>query len=123
MQQASVNKVIIVGTVVKLDPAILPGGRTVMNVFVDTIETYTMKTGEKRTSIEHHKLSAFGKLAERLKSDIRIGDLIFSEGKIKTRGWFNPEGKRNFSTEIECSVLELLDGDNEDQLQIKWECA
>lgn len=121
MQQASVNKVIIVGTVIKLDPAQLPSGATIMNIFVDTAENYVMKTGEKRTSIEHHKLSAFGKLAERLKSDIRVGDLVFSEGKIKTRSWEGPDKKRKFSTEIECSNIEILDGEQDAPAQAKMQ--
>ena len=102
-----INKVTLVGRVGK-DPEQhqLETG-IVVNFSLATSEKWTDKNGEKQESTEWHNCKAFGPLAEIIVKYVKKGDLLYIEGKIKTRSWEH-DGSTRYATEIVCNVMQML---------------
>ncbi len=98
-----VNKVILLGHLGK-DPDIrhLEGGVTVASFSVATSENFRDKnSGEKLEQTEWHNIVMWRNLAESVeKSELKKGDRIYIEGKIRTRQWQDKEGNKRTSVEI-----------------------
>jgi single-strand DNA-binding protein len=98
---SGVNKVILVGRLGK-DPEVrnLENGATVANFTMATSETYKDKTtGEKKEITDWHNIVLWRGLAEIAQKYLHKGDLIYIEGKIRTRSW-EKEGITRYTTEI-----------------------
>lgn len=109
---ASVNKVILVGNLGK-DPETkyLPSGDAVTNFSIATTESWKDKaSGEKKESVEWHRISTFGKLAEICGEYLKKGSAVYIEGSIKTRKWTDKEGNDRYSTEIKADRMQMLGG-------------
>ena len=107
-----VNKAIILGTLGN-DPEFKPfdGGGGVANLSIATNESWKDKnTGEKVEKTEWHRVVAFGKLAEIIKSYLKKGSQVYIEGKIQTRKWQDKEGNDRYSTEIVANEMQMLGG-------------
>jgi single-strand DNA-binding protein len=108
---AGVNKVILLGNLGK-DPEIkfLEGGITVASFSVATSEHYKDKnTGEKREQTEWHNIVCWRNLAESIqKSELKKGDRIYLEGKIKTRKWQDREGNQHTNIEIVADTFTII---------------
>jgi single-strand DNA-binding protein len=98
---SGVNKVILVGRLGK-DPEVrnLENGATVANFTMATSETYKDKTtGEKKEITDWHNIVLWRGLAEIAQKYVHKGDLIYIEGKIRTRSW-EKDGITRYTTEI-----------------------
>jgi single-strand DNA-binding protein len=98
---SGVNKVILVGRLGK-DPEVrnLENGATVANFTMATSETYKDKTtGEKKEITDWHNIVLWRGLAEIAQKYLHKGDMIYVEGKIRTRSW-EKEGITRYTTEI-----------------------
>lgn len=97
----NINKAIIYGNLTK-DPELksLPSGLTIVNFSVATNHTWKDKNGERKDSVEYHNVVAFGRTAETINQYMKRGSSIFVEGRIQTRNWEGPDGKKNYRTEI-----------------------
>ena len=74
-----------------------------------TNETYTSKkTNERVTNTEWHNITVRNKGAEICEKYLSKGDLVYVEGRIKTRKWTDDKGMDRFSTEIQCSEFTFL---------------
>lgn len=107
----SVNKVILVGNLVK-DPEVrtLGSGDRVANLRVATSETWRDKaTGERKEKAEFHQVTIFNdnivKVAENY---LRKGSSVYVEGALQTRKWTDQNGVEKYSTEI---VLQKFRGE------------
>lgn len=82
-----INKCILKGRLGK-DPEMryLPSGDAVVNFSIAT------KSGQH---VEWHSIVAYKHLAERAKSDLGIGDLVYIEGESKTREMQSADDKLN----------------------------
>lgn len=112
---ASVNKVILIGTLGK-DPEVryMPGGDAVANYTIATNETWKDKaTGEKKEKAEWHRIASYGKLAEIAGEYLKKGSSVYVEGKLQTRKWQNKEGQDQYTTEIVANTMQML-GDRRD---------
>ena len=105
----SVNKVILVGNV-GADPEIrhLDGGVSVATIKLATSETYKNREGKKVTDTEWHKIVVWKGLAEVAEKYVKKGQLLYVEGKIKTKMWENDKGEKRYSTEIIASNFQML---------------
>lgn len=106
---SSVNKVILIGRLGK-DPEIraLEGGNSVANFSLATGEIYKDKTtGDKKEYTEWHNLVLWNKLAEVSGKYLHKGDLIYVEGKNRTRSW-EAEGVTRYRTEVVVNSLSML---------------
>lgn len=98
---SGVNKVILVGRLGK-DPEVrnLENGAVVANFTLATSETYKDKTtGEKKEITDWHNIVLWRGLAEIAQKYLHKGDMIFVEGKLRTRSW-EKDGVTRYTTEI-----------------------
>lgn len=106
-----VNKVILLGNAGK-DPDIrhLEGGVTVASFPLATTESFRDKnTGEKREQTEWHNIVMWRNLAESVeKSELKKGDRVYLEGKIRTRQWNDKEGNKRFTVEIVADTFTII---------------
>jgi single-strand DNA-binding protein len=98
---SGVNKVILVGRLGK-DPEVrnFENGGSLTNFTMATSETYKDKiTGEKKEITEWHNIVLRKGLAEVAAKYLHKGDMIYLEGKLRTRSW-EKEGVTRYTTEI-----------------------
>lgn len=94
------NKAIIIGNLTR-DPEIrsLPSGAAVANFSVATSRYYKDKNGVKQEDTQYHNVVAFGPQAQTIGQYMKKGSSIMVEGRMQTRSWDSPEGKK-YRTEI-----------------------
>ena len=106
-----VNKVILLGNAGK-DPDIrhLEGGVTVASFSLATTESFRDKhTGEKREQTEWHNIVMWRALAESVeKSELKKGDRVYLEGKIRTRKWNDKDGNPRSTVEIVADTFTII---------------
>ena len=105
----NVNKAIVLGNVTR-DPEIrsLPSGQSVASFGVATNRFWTDKTsGEKKSQVEFHNISAFGRLAEIAQQFLKKGSLVYIEGRLQTRSWQDQQGNKRSRTDIIAERLQL----------------
>lgn len=97
----NVNKSILVGRVTR-DPELkaLPSGSKVVSFSLATNRTWKNSEGAKQEETDFHNLVAFGKVAEVIAQYVKKGQLIYVDGRMKTRSWEDTEGKKNYRTEV-----------------------
>lgn len=103
-----INKVILVGNVGG-DPeykSLDDQGNGVVNFSLATSETWN-KNGEKQTSTEWHNCKSFGKLAVIIDEWVKKGQLLYVEGRVKTRSW-EKDGIKKYTTEIVVDQMQML---------------
>jgi single-strand DNA-binding protein len=106
---SGVNKVILVGRLGK-DPEVrnLENGAVVANFSVATSESYKDKiTGEKKEVTEWHNVALWRGLAEVAQKYLHKGDMVYIEGKLRTRSW-EKEGVTRYTTEIIADNMTML---------------
>jgi single-strand DNA-binding protein len=106
---SGVNKVILVGRLGK-DPEVrnLENGAVVANFSVATSESYKDKTtGEKKEITEWHNVVLWRGLAEIAQKYLHKGDMVYIEGKLRTRSW-EKEGVTRYTTEIIADNMTML---------------
>ena len=109
---ASLNKAILIGNLGQ-DPEVryAPSGDAICNVSVATSESWKDKTsGEKRESVEWHRVVFFGKLAEIAGQYLKKGSQVYVEGRIQTRKWQDNDGQDRYTTEIRADTMKMLGG-------------
>ncbi len=106
---SGVNKVILVGRLGK-DPEVrnLENGVSVANFTMATSETYKDRTtGEKKETTEWHNIVLWRGLAEISQRYLHKGDLVYIEGKLRTRSW-EKEGVTRYTTEVVADNMTML---------------
>lgn len=106
---SGVNKVILVGRLGK-DPEVrnLDNGATVANFSVATSESYKDRTtGEKKEITEWHNVVLWRGLAEIAQRYLHKGDMIYVEGKLRTRSW-EKDGVTRYTTEVVGDNMTML---------------
>ena len=112
---SGVNKVILVGRLGK-DPEVrhLESGAAVANFPLATSETYKDRnTGERREQTEWHNIVLWRGLAEVAERYLHKGDMVYVEGKLRTRSW-EKEGITRYTTEIVADNMTMLGGTRSD---------
>lgn len=107
---SGVNKILLLGNVGQ-NPEIkkLDNGVTVANFQLATSEVFKDKSGNKKEQTEWHQIIMWRKVAESAeKSELKKGDRIFLEGKIKYRKWTDKDGKERNNTEIVCESFTII---------------
>lgn len=122
MASRGVNKVILVGNLGN-DPEVkhLPSGSAIANITLATSEEWRDKaTGEKKESVEWHRVVLFGKLAEVAGEYLRKGSQVYIEGQLCTRKWTDNAGVEKYTTEVVVGmngVMQMLGGKQESKPQ------
>lgn len=108
---SGVNKVILVGRLGK-DPEVrhLENGVGVANFPMATSEVYRDRvTGERREQTEWHNIVLWRGLADVAEKYLKKGDMVYIEGKLRTRSW-EKEGVTRYTTEIVGDNMTMLSG-------------
>lgn len=106
---SGVNKVILVGRLGK-DPEVrnLDNGASVANFSVATSESYKDRTtGEKKEITEWHNVVLWRGLAEIAQRYLHKGDMVYIEGKLRTRSW-EKDGVTRYTTEVVGDNMTML---------------
>ncbi len=106
----TLNKVMLIGHLgdeVKMH--YFEGGDCVGRFPLATNETYTSKkTNERISNTEWHNVVVRNKAAEICEKYLSKGDMVYVEGRIKTRKWNDDKGIERYSTEIQCTDFTFL---------------
>lgn len=100
---------ILIGRLGK-DPEVrnLENGATVANFSVATTETYKDKnTSERKEITEWHNVVLWRGLADVAAKYLHKGDLVYIEGKLRTRSW-EKEGVTRYATEVVGDNMTML---------------
>ena len=85
------------------------GGNCIGRFPIATNESYTNRqTGEKVTNTEWHNIVVRNKAAEICEKYLSKGDLIYVEGRLKTRQWQGEDGNTRYTTEIQATDFTFL---------------
>lgn len=95
------NKALIIGNLTR-DPELrsLPSGVQVASFSVATNRVWKDKNGAKQEAADYHNVVVFGRQAETVSQFLRKGSSVLVEGRMQTRSWDGPDGKKNYRTEI-----------------------
>jgi len=77
-----------------------------------TNEVYTDRNGNKVENTDWHNIVMWRGLASVAEKYLRKGNLIYVEGKVKTRSWEDREGTKRYITEIEVQDMSMLNTNN-----------
>lgn len=108
---ASVNKVILIGTLGK-DPEIryTPSKDAVASFSIATSDSWKDKNGQKQERTEWHNIVMYRKLAEIAGEYLKKGRPVYIEGRLQTRKWQTKEGQDRYTTEIIADSMQMLGG-------------
>jgi single-strand DNA-binding protein len=108
---ASVNKVILVGTLGR-DPEVryMPSGDALASFSIATNDTWKDKQGNKQERTEWHRISMFGKPAEIAGQYLKKGSSVYLEGRLQMRKWSDKEGVERQTTEVVADRMQMLGG-------------
>jgi single-strand DNA-binding protein len=103
-----INKVILLGNVGK-DPEVKQfDNGSVANFSLATTESYKDKSGERVKRTEWHNIAVGAPgLVDVVSKYVKKGDLLYVEGKIRTRE-YEKEGQKRYLTEIRVDSLQLM---------------
>lgn len=104
-----VNKVLLVGNL-GADPEIryTGEGTPVTNFKLATNDFYRDKLGESVKTVEWHKCTAWGRLAEVAAEYLTKGDKIFIEGKLKYSSFENSAGETIYYSYVHVVEMKFI---------------
>lgn len=107
---ASLNRAQIIGNLTR-DPEVrqTPNGQSVATIGVATNRRWKNKSGETQDEAEFHNVVAWSRLAEICQQYLKKGAKVYFDGRLKTRSWEDPDGKKNYRTEIVAENMIMLD--------------
>lgn len=113
------NKVMLIGHLgdeVKLH--YFDGGNCIGRFPIATNDSYTNRqTGEKVTNTEWHNIVVRNKAAEICEKYLSKGDLIYVEGRLKTRQWQGEDGATRYTTEVHVTDFTFLGNKGGDDIR------
>lgn len=101
MQKGSVNRVLLVGHLGGDPESRFTGaGNAVTNFNIATNESRRNAEGNYEDFTEWHRCVLFGKLAETAAEYLKKGQLVYIEGRLRTRSWDDKNGIKRYTTEV-----------------------
>ncbi len=106
---AGINKVILVGNLGK-DPEVrhLENNVAVATFSLATSESYKDKNGQRVDKTEWHNIVMWRGLAEVAEKYLKKGQMVYVEGKLRTRNYQDKEGQTRYTTEIVADQMTML---------------
>lgn len=111
----SVNKVMAMGRIGKIESKALPNGTAVVNLSIACSEKWKDKQGQSQEKTEWINAVSFGKQAEIIGQYFNKGDGIFIIGKLTTRKWQDQSGQDRYTTEVHINEFDFPVGKSGDQ--------
>ncbi|MCK9345294.1 MAG: single-stranded DNA-binding protein [Candidatus Pacebacteria bacterium] len=102
-----INKAMVYGNLTR-DPEMkaLPSGQQVTSFSLATNRVWKDKMGAKQESVDYHNIVMFGKLAELAAQYLKKGAGVYVEGRMQTRSWDDPSGKK-YRTEVIADTMQF----------------
>lgn len=102
------NKVFIIGNLTR-DPELkaLPSGVNVSSFSIATNRVWKDKNGVKQENTDYHNVVVFGRQADTASAYLRKGAMAYVEGRLTTRSWDGPDGKKQYRTEIIADTIQF----------------
>lgn len=95
------NKAVLVGTITTdVVLSMTTSGKSMVVFGMATSNKFTTADGEKKSEPIFHRIVAWGKLAELIKSMSNKGDEILIEGRIMNKKYKKKDGSTGFSSEV-----------------------
>jgi single-strand DNA-binding protein len=116
----SLNKVCLIGNIGN-DIELKSGNDWYLcNVSLATSEEWKDKTtGERKQTVEWHKVVFYNKLAQVVAEYLKKGSKIYIEGKLKTKKYTDKAGVDKYTTEIIADQMIMLDSRPESKQESK----
>ncbi len=109
MQKGSINRVILVGYLgAEPESRYTPSGTAATNFNLATNESWRDKEGEIKEHTEWHRCTLFGKSAEMAKEYLKKGQMVYVEGRLRTRSWEDDDGVKRYATDVNCDMFTML---------------
>lgn len=110
MATRSVNKVILIGNIVR-DPELryTPQNTAVCTFTVATNRSWTTNDGNDQESTEFTRVVTWGKLAEIANQILQKGRKVYVEGRLQTSEWDGQDGTKQRRTEVVADQMIALD--------------
>src|SRR3989344_8729614 len=95
------NKAILIGNLTS-GPEVraIPSGTKVCSFGLATNRVWKDKNGQKQEDTQFHNIVVFGAQAETAGQYLKKGQTAMVEGRMQTRSWDAPDGKKQYRTEI-----------------------
>ena len=95
------NRVQLIGNL-GADPEVknLESGKLMAKLSIATSDSYINNTGDKIEDTQWHNVVAWDKLSDFSNQYLKKGQLVYIEGKIRTRSWEDSNGNKKYKTEI-----------------------
>ncbi len=106
-----VNRAFLIGNLGK-DPNVrtLESGVKVASFPIATTESFKNKNGEKVDQTEWHNIVLWRGMAEVAEKYLNKGNMIFVEGRIRSRSYDDKDGNKRYITEIIGDNMTMLGG-------------
>ncbi|HSH67487.1 MAG TPA: single-stranded DNA-binding protein [Bacteroidia bacterium] len=105
---SGVNRVHIIGRLGKSPETInTTSGKKVSRFPVATSEVWKDKNGQKKEQTEWHLVQVWAGLADVAEKYLNKGDMVYIEGKLRTRSW-EKDGITRYQTEIVGDNMTML---------------
>ena len=103
------NSVVLIGNLGQ-DPklTVTPNGNKCATFSLATNETYRNQEGERITTTEWHRCTAWGKLAETISNFCKKGKEVALRGKLTHRSYEDKDGVRRYISEVVVNDFTLL---------------
>jgi len=105
------NKIIIMAHLCK-DPELryTPQGEAVCSLRLASNRQYKPKgADEYKDEVCFFTAVVWGKRAENCNKHLQKGSAVFIEGRLQSRSWDNPEGKKQYAIEVYTENLQFMD--------------
>jgi single-strand DNA-binding protein len=104
----SINQVILIGNVSKINFGTTNNGSDIVTLTVCTDRKFTNSKGEENKEVEFHKVTCWSRIAENAKKYVIKNTLVYVEGRLCNKRWTTPEGEERFGYEIVAEKLLVL---------------
>jgi single-strand DNA-binding protein len=103
------NRVMIIGNLGR-DPEMryTPDGQAVTSFSLAATRTWSPANGGRRDATEWFNVVSWGSLAEICNRYLSKGRRVYVEGELRTRGWEQPDGRKQFRTELVANEMIVL---------------
>ena len=106
MEKSSINKTIIVGRLGnEPESRYTASGRSVSSFSVATDEYWLDNDNQKKNHTEWHSMIAWDKLSDFSNKFLFKGQLVYFEGKLRTKSWDDKNGIKKYKTEVYCTQI------------------
>jgi len=103
------NRVMLIGRLTR-DPEVrfLPSGMQVTSLSIAVSRKFKDKNGEWREETSFFDIESYGKLAERVGSQLSKGYQVIIEGELRQDRWESPSGEKRSKVKIVADRIALL---------------